>query len=768
MPDLSSRPQAGRKFGALLSFIAVSTITGVVGAGLAIPAVGAVSAGADTGIEIFEALPAALEEGPLAQQSTMVANDGSTIAKFYWENRIEKPLDKMSQDVQDASVAIEDYRFFDHGGVDLNGIARAAVHNILSPSTQGASTLTQQYVKNVLIEASHQSGDDEGIAEATQSEGSSGIARKMREAKLAIAVEKKYSKKEILERYLNINNYGGSPRQYGVEAAAQHYWGVSAKDLNLQQSALLAGVVQNPSANNPEANPEQALQRRNIVLNSMLKHGKITQEEHDKAAESELDLDIHNVANGCQAAGVSAFFCDYVQRTIETDKTFGKTLEDRRNFLIRGGLQVKTTLDPDMQKAAAKAVTKRVPAKDASGAGHTIVTVEPGTGKVLSMAQNRKYSTSEDAGKSETNINYNVDKQFNGGTGFQPGSTWKPFVLAAWLKSGRQLNDSVNGGASKYFGFRTSSCDGRNYATNGYGPKNAGDSGGANGSMSVLNATKKSVNKAYADMASELDMCKIRDTAMDLGVHLGTGEALDKESGPGDTQEVLYPASILGSLSIAPITMAAAFATFAADGEYCKPTPIDSIKDRNGKQVDVPDADCHRALSKDVARGVTYALTQTFNGGTTNGLQIGVPAGAKTGTANLTEGHSWLVGFTKTMSTAVWTGDPDGQRDWRKNSKGSVRGTVYGATISGQTWSAYMKKAVKYTKGNTSFPRPPGSVMGSSPSPKSSSPKSSGSSNNDSGPSKKDDSDSKKKDDSGKKKDDSKSDGGIKGEEKDD
>ncbi|MCT1828681.1 transglycosylase domain-containing protein [Brevibacterium luteolum] len=710
---VSSVSESSNKVAALFQFIAVSVVAGVVGAGLAIPSVGVASMGADAGVELFSALPAELDERPLAEQSRMLASDGSEIATFYWQNRKEVSLEDVSEQMQQATVAVEDERFFEHGGVDLQGIARAVVYNLLSDDTQGGSTLTQQYVKNVLSENAN--AEDESnraaIEEATESSGAAGYARKLREAKLAAAVENKYSKHEILNRYLNINNYSGTPRVYGVEAAAQRYWGISAKDLNIQQSATLAGIVKNPAAFNPQTKPENAIERRNTVLGLMHKQGKITQEEYDEARNSDLELDIHETPNGCAAAGNKGYFCDYVQRVVENDPIFGETKEERRNLLQRGGLTIKTTLDPKMQNEADKAVKKRVPVGDPSGAGHTIVSVEPGSGKVLSMAQNRNYTASEGKKGSDTQINFNVDNSHNGANGFQVGSTWKPFVLTEWLKEGKTLGSTVNATKREYAAgsWKYRGCDNNGAKWN---PNNAGD-GGGNSAMTALDATRKSVNTGYAAMANQLDMCGIMKTATDLGIKYGNGSPLDTKLQDGTT-DALKPASVLGIVQVAPIDMASAYAVYASGGTYCRPTPITEITDSEGEKVDVPKADCKKVLDKKVADSVAWALSQTFNGGTTSSLRIGAPAGAKTGTTNFEVGSTWLVGFTRKISTAVWTGHPDKNMDWRKNSKGKVRGRIYGATISGQTWQSYMSKAIKETKGNTGFSRPSGTQPESS------------------------------------------------------
>ena len=698
------KPSIGK---AIFHFLALSVVAGIVAAGLAIPAMGATSVGAENAVNVFNSLPAELEERPLAQQSKMLAADGSVIAQFYWQNRKEVPIKSISQNMQDATVAVEDYRFFEHGGVDIQGIGRAVFKNMFSNNKEGGSTLTQQYVKNVLSENANAEGDTEGVTEAKQAEGAAGYARKLREAKLAVAVEKKYSKVEILNRYLNINNYSGSPNVYGVEAAAQHYWSIPASKLNVAQAATLAGIVKNPYAYNPEKNEKLVVERRNVVLSLMLKHGKIDQKQYDQAKNSKLGLKVKNTPNGCAASGINGYFCDYVQNVIQDDETFGKTKEERKNLLQRGGLVVKTTLNPKMQKAADKAVKKRVPVGDPSGAGHSAVTVEPGTGEVLAMVQNRNYTVTEGKKNVDTQINYNVDRAHNGANGFQVGSNWKPFVLAEWLKSGKTLSNTVD--ASKRT-FRAGSWkyEGCTPMGSNWNPNNAGDGEGKS-SMSALEATKKSVNTAYAAMGNQLNMCDILSTAESMGLKYGNDKSLDTPTklDNGSIIPALLPSSILGIVEVAPIDVASAYGTFASGGTFCKPTPIAEVtRAEDGKKLDIPSADCKRVLDEDVAQGVAYALTQTFNGGTTSGLGIGVPAGAKTGTTNFEVGSTWLTGFTKKLSTSVWTGDPNGSRDWRKNGKGKVSGRIYGATISGKTWQAVMRKEASYTSGNTSFAFP--------------------------------------------------------------
>lgn len=695
----------------LLRFLALSVCAGIVAAGLASPVAGSSAAALGAGMDLFDSLPAELDDRPLAQPSTLLTKNGTTIATFSWQNRDEVPLERISQPMRDATLAIEDRRFYEHGPVDVEGVARAVAKNLLTGSLHGGSTLTQQYVKNVLINASQADGDEQGIDRARDRSGVSGMARKLREMRLAITVEKTFTKDEILNRYLNIASYSGSPNVYGVQAAARQYWGVDAAELSIAQAATLAGIVRNPYEYNPQKNPEAVIERRNLVLEKMAEYGYITADEQKEAAESGLDLKPNVTPNGCASAGDLAYFCTYVESGVLTDERFGATPEERKETLRRGGLTIRTSIDSALQKKAVEAVRDRLPVGDSSGAVQALVSVDVATGEIRAMTQNTEYSLGEEEKRGRTSVNYAVDSPFGGGTGFQPGSTWKPFVLAAWLADGRSLGDTVNGSGTDYTGFSTQGCDGRNYAAGGYNPRNAGDSGGADGRMTVLEATKKSVNKAYADMASQLNMCEIRDTATSLGVRLGTGRELSTATLQDGTEQVLYPSSILGTVSVSPLTMASAYTAFANHGTRCAPQAIVTVTDSEGEEICGAGGDgnagCAEVIDPTIADTVAYALSQTFEGGTTTRLRIGTPAAAKTGTTNFEVGASWLVGFTRGLSTAVWTGDPEGMRDWRRNSRGSMPRIVYGQTVSGPTWQEFMRYAGPRAE-TGGFPRPDG------------------------------------------------------------
>jgi len=670
----------------LLTVVLVSAGAGILASTMAFPAVKATSSVTDESVAIFDALPSALEEKELSQQSRMWAADGSLLATFYFRNRIVVDLADINEDMQQAMVAIEDSRFYEHGGVDLQGVGRAAVSNFTEDGLQGASTLTQQYVKNVLISQADAEDDVKAINAAKERS----YGRKLREMKLAIAVEQRLEKDEILERYLNIAQFGAS--QYGVEAAARYYFDSTAADLTLAEAATLAGVTQSPNALDPELNPEDANAKRNTVLSRMLELGFISQDEYDEAREKDVEdmLDIRPTSQTCVGAGKkgnAAYFCDYVTKVITHDETFGETREERWNLLYRGGLDIYTTLDPKMQDKAQKEVLNGVPRKDPSGVAAAIVTVEPGTGEIKSMAQNRTYRTGDDTKKGETTINYSTDNDFGGSKGFQPGSTFKPFVLAAWLDSGKSLNERVNANMRSYaMSSWDASCIDGNFTGEAWTPRNDSD-GDENGNLSILDATARSVNTGYAAMANQLDLCDIRDVAEKTGFHRAD-----------DNDMEVFPSMILGTQQTSPLTMATSFATFAAEGTHCDPVAITKITDANDEELPVPEANCRDAIDSDVANAVSYALTKGFTDdrGTAKGHSLNDrEAAGKTGTTNEAM-QSWFVGYTPQLSSAVWVGHSDGNKSMKNTTiNGQFYPYVYGSSVALPIWQKYMDRVME-------------------------------------------------------------------------
>ncbi len=687
----------------LSAFVATSLVAGVLLAGLVLPAAGAAGLLARDGLTLFNTLDAQLEEMPLPEGSTMYASDGKTvIAKFYEENRVVTPLSKIAPVMQQAVVAIEDARFYDHGGVDPKGLARALISNELNDGQiQGASTLTQQYVKNVLLESAIAAGNKDAAAAATERTN----ARKIKEIRMAIQYERDHSKDEILEGYLNIANYGQN--NYGVEAAARYFFKTSAAKLDLAQAALLAGLVQIPETYNPFNHPEAATERRRQVLTRMLELGLITQTQFAEADAAPLPTEPNRALSGCVTAGQFGYFCDYALKMLLTDARYaslGETDKDRLNVIKRGGLKIVTTVDAKLQKAATAALMKKIPAADPSGVAAAAVTVEPGTGKVLAIAQNSRFNPIK--GPGQTEVSYGVDQVYGASLGFQVGSNFKPFTLATWLSKNKGLYTNVNGDITKRPFSDFTAC-GKRLSGQTYSFSNS--EGRGQPTIDVMSATYRSVNTAYVDIESRLDMCDIAKTAEKLGVHLASvpfDNSCQADGKPSTKVPTQCPSLTLGSFNISPMTMASAYAVFASEGTYCPPTPVLSLADRAGTAMAVGKTVCDaKALPVNVARGVTYALKNVFTRGTaTNIGRTPWPAGGKTGTTDASI-HTWFTGYTKQRATSVVVTDPrvysrgtlnsPGQKSLNSREIGGrYYSRVYGSTIAAPLWREIMGTAM--------------------------------------------------------------------------
>ncbi|CAM5784962.1 penicillin-binding protein [Cellulomonas persica] len=695
----------------LLSFVLVAGLGGVLAAGLALPGVAIANGLTEMSQTAFDDLPTALEQKALPQKSRILASDGTLLATIYHQDRVVVPLDEIAPIMQEAVIATEDRRFYEHAGVDVMGMVRAAARNAMDDDSQeGASTLTQQYVKNVLIEAADSAETEEekqaAINNARASEGTEGIARKLREAKLAITLEKTMSKDEILEKYLNIAQFGSSV--WGVESAAQRYFGMRALKLDYLRAATIAGITKSPSYWDPTLHPERAEKRRNVVLGLMLREKYITQEEYDtgKATPIEDTLNVQTPKRGCMSANVAiagaGYFCDYVTKVIRNDEAFGKTEEERLGRLYRGGLTIWTTLDKQMQADADKEVKAGVPVDDPSGIGTAMIVVEPGTGQIKAMAQNRIYNNTQDHGKRETAVNFNTDNKYGSASGFPPGSTFKPFTLLQWLKEGHALGETINGTKLKYnLSEFNAPC------TNLSGTWEFGNAEGKGAVMTVLQATMNSVNSGYVAMASKINLCDIFTGAAEIGVHKAGGLAKD---GPVDP----LPANVLGSQSVAPLTMANAFATFAANGVYCQPVAILKATDSNGEELKVPSANCSQKIDEGVAKAMNYALSNVWNGTAKGIARPGFAAAGKTGTTTHNE-HTWFVGYTPRLAAAVWVGHTDAMKSMHgltingRNYSGFGAGP-WGSSIAAPTWVRFMNAALGGGD-NPGFDTPPNDLV---------------------------------------------------------
>ncbi len=684
----------------LLAFLLAAAAGGVLAAGLVVPLVAGANVAANSTVQIFDEVPDELEPGPLSQQSRIYASDGSLLATFYAQNRIVVPLDQVSEAMQNAVVAIEDERFWQHGGVDVRGITRALANNLGNDnSTQGASTLTQQYVKNVLIEEALAADDPFGVLEAQEDS----MSRKLREAKLAIALEKRMSKEEILQGYLNVAQFG-SRSIYGVETAAQYYFSKSAKDLTAVEAATIAGVTKAPNAFDPTVDPERAQDRRDLVLHKMWEQGFLSTADYEAAKATPLadTLKVKPVEVGCHAAGGAAFFCDYVIKEIMLSGAFGETRDDRYDLLYRGGLEIHTTLDMTMQKAAEGSITGAVPADDPSNLEAAIVSVEPGTGKIKAMAQNVPYSDpQDDEATRHTTINYSADFLHGASRGLQPGSNFKPIVLAEWLRSGHTLLETVTANkVRRVVGNFNTPCLPGGLGRDDWAPANA--EGFLTGNISVLRATYESVNTAYASMGYELNLCDLRDTAWNMGFR-PTSSAVQKTvlTNPEKKDIDVTAPMVIGTQETSPLTMASVYATLASGGTYCDPIAITKVTGPDGTEYEVPQASCNPdALPENIANTVIYAMERVFTDGTARrlgGLADGRPVAGKTGTSQLAA-QTWFTGFTPNLSTSVWVGSIESATEDHTEGitvNGQYFEPLYGSSVAAPAWKSFMDVAVK-------------------------------------------------------------------------
>ena len=643
--------------------IAVAVIAGVLVAVAVTPAIALTGTTARNGIGLFENLPADLKITPLDQKTRIYAKSGSKqvlLASFYTQNRDVIPWSQVSPAVKNAAIAGEDVRFYEHGGVDPMGIVRATVANLLGKTIQGASTITQQYVKNVCVQEAEQLRSQKAVDAAYAVCVDPSVGRKLREARLAIALEKKYSKDQILLGYLNIAGFGG--RIYGIESAAEYYYGVHAKDLTPAQAASLLAIVNNPSnlQLDDKANIPANTLRRNYILLNEYRHGLLSQADYDAAVKTPVTPKITQPKTGCQDAGVAGFFCDYVVNAILNNKAFGATYDDRYANLQSAGWKVYTTLDLKLQKTAQHVMNTYVPMKTSGyQLGGAAVSVEVGTGRIVTMVQNKKYDAAADSpGPEYTAVNYNTDKAYGASSGFQPGSSFKLFTLLQWLKTGHSLSQTVSGNPGTFPASDFTEC-GQRYVGDPWQVGN--DTTSERGSYSAVSATAGSINGAFASMATQVDLCDIQKTATAFGVHPADG-----------VKHPLYlPFVIGGTYGVAPLSMATAYAGMANDGKPCTPIAIDRVVKTDGSRMAVPTSTCKQVVDKQVAIAANYALRAVFTGGTAAGDNTpdGIYEVGKTGTTDNAV-DTWMIGTTSKVATAVWVGNNGTQQNLRKTDLG--------------------------------------------------------------------------------------------------
>jgi 1A family penicillin-binding protein len=572
-----------------------------------------------------------LELEELSQRSLVLDRDGNVMAVLHAEeNRSPVALERVPQHVVDAILDVEDDQYWHHGGVNLRSTLRALVTNVQSGEVrQGGSTITQQLVKNALLTPEKS------------------IDRKVKEAVLAVRLEDRLSKREILERYLNTVYFGNGV--YGVQAAAERYWGKDVEELSVADAALLAGVIRNPVGYDPIRFPEAARARRDMALERMVANGHMPPGRLAELRETPLPS-----ALVTPAPPPNDYFVEEVKQRLLDDERLGDTGQERYNAVFKGGLRIHTTFDPRMQRAAQDAVKEKLPNTNGRFAA-ALASVEPGTGAVRAIVAGDDFNAEK----------YNLATQGRR----QPGSSFKTFVLLAALEEGYSPNDTING------------QDGCVLKIPGFAPYKPGNySEGSGGVMTLAEATARSVNCAYARLGAHIGLEKVADMAGRLGI-------------PRELVDVV-PSISLGAEEATPLEMAAAYAAIANDGVYHAPRFVEKVLDRNDRVVFEGGDEGTRVLSEQTARVATQVLRRVVEGGTGTRARLrGRQVAGKTGTSQEWQ-NAWFVGYTPQLSTAVWMGSPEGNITMRVGPCGRVTGGCIPAMI----WNVFMSRALEGTE----------------------------------------------------------------------
>lgn len=611
----------------------------------------------------YTELPNTLRTPPTPQRSNLYANDGSTlITSFYQEDRVDVPLHEVAPVMRQAILAAEDARFYQHRGVDLRGVVRAFTANQRGGVVQqGASTLTMQYVRNVL------SSDPRLTEEQRRAATEVTPARKVQEVRYALALERELGKDEILARYLNIAYFGAGA--YGVAAASKRYFTKSPADLNLAEAALLAGLVQSPHTDDPlNGDVDAALERRAYVLDQMLEAGQLAADEAARVAAEPLRLRPTETPNDCAAVPAErndwGFFCDWFTRWWNSQEAFGSTVDERQLALRRGGYQIVASLDPAVQQAAIEQV-RRIYSAEHPHALPTAV-VQPGTGRVLAMAVNRTYGVQPNPAGWKNRPNTVNQLVAGGGTiqGYQGGSTFKLFTLLAAVEAGLPLNTVFDAPDRIVTRFPVSgpvSCDGK------WCPRNASPL--VKGEHTMWSAFGKSVNTYFAWLTEQAGADRVVEMAERLGIvfRASSDEQLARHGARA------WGPFTLGVSATTPLDLANAYATIAAEGRWCAPLPVLRITDAAGRPVAAGSPDCRQVVDRDVARAAVDAarcpvgdqsMYRGCEGGTAEEFRsrLGRPVAGKTGSS---EGYGTesFVAFTPQLAVAAIATNPDDPRD---------------------------------------------------------------------------------------------------------
>lgn len=620
---------------ALLAFAAVAPAT-----------IESVRSSTEGAVSVDVVVPDAEELPPLAERSEVIGPDGTKLATLHGEvNRDHTALDDIPEPVWRAVLAAEDRRFFEHDGYDVEGISRALISNYQAGAiTQGGSTITQQLAKAAV-------GDEQTLD------------RKIAELFQAMALEDKYDKKALLERYLNQVYFGAGA--YGIAAAAEEFFATDVSELRVEQAALLAGQIRSPARMNPRDNPEQAVQRRNAVLSGMAEKEWLSDQEAARLQELPL-----GVAPRRGNAHREPYIVEAVKQEFFSNPAFGDSREQRINRLFTDGLRITTTIDPDLQDTAERIVRRHFPERD--GVTSAIATVDPRDGRVLSAAFGRDWAQEQ----------FNLALQGRR----QPGSAFKPFVMATALEQGLPPDAPVEGQNRTTMGHGVLEPD-QSWVTRGI--HNYGEA--SYSSLDMTEAMHRSVNTAFAQVGLLVGMDRVQDLTGRLGI--------SESAYVGRSGEVQQNPSIsLGGLGrgVSPLEMASAYGAFANNGEYVSPYVIAKVEDRHGNVIYEANPDGDQALEPALAAEMTDVLRGVVTRGTGRAAAIdGWPVAGKTGTTQRNR-DVWFVGFTPVLSTAVWVGHPDEDV------------TLHGLSSSGTAaplWREFMSRALRGRE-PTGYPEP--------------------------------------------------------------
>ena len=571
----------------------------------------------------YQSLPEVGNNMRPAVSSQVFDSQGKLITTLHSDqNRLPIDINKVPKNLQNAFIAAEDNRFYDHIGVDPIGILRAVVTNLTNRGiAQGGSTITQQLAKNAFLSQDQT------------------LKRKIQEAILALELERKYSKKEILEMYMNQIYFGRGA--YGIQTAAHTYFGKDVGDLTLAECAMIAGLPKSPNYYSSSVN--EATARKNVVVGQMEKYGYITPSQAEEAKKSSLDIKQKSTSN---TTDETAYFIDYV--TQEIAQKYGD------DALYKDGLKIYTTLDTDKQHAAVQAM-RHLPETHTDDQGLTqpqgaIISIDPKTGHILAMVGGRGQDSFNRASMAVR----------------QPGSAFKPFVYMTAMEHDMTPDTIMEDKKVEY---------------GGWSPHNADNS--YQGRMPLWKALALSVNTVAVQLADKVGPSNVIANAKKLGI-----TTLVEDGSPNDDN---LASAALGGLTkgVTPLEMAAAYGAFANKGVYIKPTAIVKILDRNGNVLEDNSSDVQKTqvMSEKTAYEMTSMLEGVIARGTGTAASIGRPAAGKTGTTD--DNHdAWFIGYTPDIVTAVWVGDDTGSQSL---------GEIYGGTVPAQIWHDYMASAVSGT-----------------------------------------------------------------------